>query len=101
MMMSNNSSQSSVNSQRKLKIKCHYTDTRILLTSTDINFNELRSRISEKFKSSVISIQLAYKDEEQQKVLNVDDENLELAKQMNRKRYNQTTCNIEKLEIWL
>ncbi|KAI9473589.1 MAG: hypothetical protein EXX96DRAFT_602155 [Benjaminiella poitrasii] len=105
--LSINSSQSSLVSHHslststgKLKIKCHYTDTRILLTPTDINFQELKKRIAEKFNTSPDSIQLAYKDEVQEKVLIIDDEDLEMARQINRSRQHKPYA-VEKLEIWI
>jgi hypothetical protein len=71
-----------------------------LLTSTDINFKELKSRIAEKFDTNPASIQLSYEDEEQEKVLLVDDEDLEMARQINQARL-VTPTTIEKLEIWI
>lgn len=103
---STNSSQTSLISNisvnaGKLKIKCHYTDTRILLTSTDINYQELKSRIAEKFKTNTDIIQLAYKDEENEKVLIIDDEDLDMARQINKTRYQHKQSTVEKLEIWI
>ncbi|GAN07176.1 conserved hypothetical protein [Mucor ambiguus] len=104
---STNSSQTSLNSaisashDGKLKIKCHYTDTRIVLTSTDVNYQELKSRIVEKFKTYSNSIQLAYKDEEHEKVLIIDDDDLDMARQINRVRHQHEQSAVEKLEIWI
>ncbi|KAK4516063.1 uncharacterized protein ATC70_011024 [Mucor velutinosus] len=105
--VSTNSSQTSLNSAisanhaGKLKTKCHYTDTRIVLTSTDVNYQELKSRIAEKFKINSKSIQLAYKDEEHEKVLIIDDEDLDMARQINRARHQLKQSVVEKLEIWI
>lgn len=101
-----NSSQTSLISNTsanagKLKIKCHHTDTRILLTSIDINYQELKSRIAEKFKTNLDIIQLAYKDEEHEKVLIIDDEDLDMARQINKTRYQHKQSAVEKLEIWI
>lgn len=96
------SSQSSLHSLKKLKVKCHSTDTRILLASIDINFQELKMKISEKFDTDPDTIQLSYKDEEQERVLIVDDEDLEMARQINQaKSLVQQHPSMEKLEIWL
>ncbi|EPB86608.1 hypothetical protein HMPREF1544_06584 [Mucor circinelloides 1006PhL] len=99
-----NSSQTSLNSTHhagKLKIKCHYTDTRILLTSTDVDYQELKLRIAEKFRTNPDTIQLAYKDEEDEKVLIIDDEDLDMARQINRARHQHKQSAVEKLEIWI
>lgn len=96
------SSQSSLHSLKKLKVKCHSTDTRILLASVDINFQELKMRISEKFDTDPDTIQLSYEDEEQERVLIVDDEDLEMARQINQaKSLMQHHPSVEKLEVWL
>lgn len=106
---STNSSQTSLNSAisahhhhgGKLKIKCHYTDTRVVLTSTDVNYQELKSRIAEKFKTNANNMQLAYRDEEHEKVLIIDDDDLDMARQINRVRHQHKPSVVEKLEIWI
>ncbi|CAO3627509.1 unnamed protein product [Mucor fragilis] len=104
---STNSSQTSLNSAvsanhtGKLKIKCHYTDTRIVLTSSSVNYQELKSRIAEKFKTNPNSIQLAYKDEDHEKVLIIDDEDLDMARQIDSARHQHKPSAVQKLEIWI
>ncbi|KAI8987403.1 hypothetical protein BDF20DRAFT_850031 [Mycotypha africana] len=85
----------------KLKIKCHFTDTRIILSSLDIRYEELVSKVAEKFQIDPKSIQLAYKDDEEEKVLMIDDDDLDMARQINRARQQQSFSAVEKLEIWI
>jgi hypothetical protein len=87
---SNNSSQSG-----KIKIKIHYIDTRILLVSNSITFDELKSRIRDKFGAPA-SIRLQYKDEDNEMVLMIDDDDLFMARQVNK----SVTGELEKMEIW-
>ncbi|OBZ82018.1 hypothetical protein A0J61_09933, partial [Choanephora cucurbitarum] len=78
----------------RIKIKVHYTDTRILLVSTAITFDELKSRIIDKFTAPP-SIRLQYKDEDNEMVLMIDDDDLFMARQV-----NKSTSDLEKVEIW-
>ncbi|KAI8355116.1 hypothetical protein EDC96DRAFT_466076 [Choanephora cucurbitarum] len=78
----------------RIKIKVHYTDTRILLVSTAITFDELKSRIIDKFAAPP-SIRLQYKDEDNEMVLMIDDDDLFMARQV-----NKSTSDLEKVEIW-
>lgn len=87
---SNNSSQSG-----KIKIKIHYVDTRILLVSNTISFDELKSRVRDKFGAPA-SIRLQYKDEDNEMVLMIDDDDLFMARQVNK----SSTSELEKMEIW-
>ncbi|KAG1452940.1 hypothetical protein G6F55_008403 [Rhizopus delemar] len=83
----------------KLKIKVHYKDTRILLVSSQIRFEELVLRIQEKFNISN-SILLQYKDEENELVLLIDNDDLQIARQVVAKKMNTTRNDLEKLELW-
>lgn len=83
----------------KLKIKVHYKDTRILLVSSQIGFEELVLRIQEKFNISN-SILLQYKDEENELVLLIDNDDLQIARQVVAKKMNTTRNDLEKLELW-
>ncbi|KAL9554058.1 hypothetical protein MBANPS3_002980 [Mucor bainieri] len=85
----------------KLKVKCHYTDVRVLLASTDVNYQELKSIIADKFKISSQNMQLAYKDEELQQVFIIDDDDLNMARQINRVRHRNGQSDREKLELWI
>ncbi|KAI9471808.1 MAG: hypothetical protein EXX96DRAFT_581748 [Benjaminiella poitrasii] len=78
----------------KIKIKVHYIDTRILLVSNSITFDELKVKIRDKFEAPP-SIRLQYKDEDSEMVLMIDDDDLSMARQANR-----STSDLEKLEIW-
>ncbi|KAI7901056.1 uncharacterized protein BX663DRAFT_553685 [Cokeromyces recurvatus] len=89
---SNNSS-----STNKIKIKAHYTDTRILLVSNSIHFDELKSKIREKFGAPT-SIRLQYKDEDNEMVLMIDNDDLYMARQVSKSRHGMN--DLEKLEIW-
>ncbi|KAL7313307.1 hypothetical protein PS15m_007067 [Mucor circinelloides] len=88
-----NNSNSSFNSGR-IKIKIHHVDTRILLVSNQITFDELKSRIQEKFGVPA-SIRLQYKDEDDEMVLMIDDDDLFMARQV-----NKISNELEKMEIW-
>ncbi|CAO3643240.1 unnamed protein product [Mucor hiemalis] len=79
----------------KLKIKVHFTDTRILLVSNAISFDELKFRVREKFGARP-SIRLQYKDEDNEMVLMIDDDDLFMARQVNKNSAN----DMEKIEIW-
>jgi hypothetical protein len=89
---SNNSSQSG-----KIKIKIHYVDTRILLVSNSISFDELKFRVRDKFGAPP-SIRLQYKDEDDEMVLMIDDDDLFMARQVNKN--HQSSSELEKMEIW-
>ncbi|CAG8433767.1 11085_t:CDS:10 [Ambispora gerdemannii] len=83
---SSNSSYSSKQSQtqessgpiEKLKIKCYYKDTRVILVPSSIKFKELLQRIQEKFSSSS-PFRLKYKDDDGEMVMMTDHEDLEMA----------------------
>lgn len=91
-------STSSNSTAGKLKIKVHYKDTRILLVSNTISFEELKLRIQEKFNAPS-SILLKYKDEEDEQVLLIDDDDLQIARQVCR-HSNTKGYDLEKLELW-
>ncbi|KAL9547480.1 hypothetical protein MBANPS3_006146 [Mucor bainieri] len=90
---STSSSSSSLNSG-KIKIKIHHTDTRILMVSNQITFSELKARIQEKFNEPG-PIRLQYKDEVDEMVLMIDDDDLRMARQL-----NKMSNECEKMEIW-
>lgn len=62
----------------KMKIRCHYSDTRSLMVAASIQFNELQTRIKDKFASNV-PLKLKYKDEDDELVLITDQEDLDMA----------------------
>ncbi|KAI7876640.1 uncharacterized protein EV154DRAFT_451416 [Mucor mucedo] len=78
----------------KIKIKIHYVDTRILMVPNAISFDELKFRVRDKFGAPP-SIRLQYKDEDNEMVLMIDDDDLFMARQVNR-----SSSDVEKMEIW-
>ncbi|KAJ3081446.1 hypothetical protein HK102_002334, partial [Quaeritorhiza haematococci] len=56
-------SQLSIGAGDKIKIKCHFSDTRIILVPSDVTFEELSSRIHKKFDVPG-KLKLKYKDED-------------------------------------
>lgn len=78
----------------KIKLKIHYVDTRILMVPNAISFDELKFRVREKFGAPP-SIRLQYKDEDNEMVLMIDDDDLFMARQV-----NKSNTDIEKMEIW-
>ncbi|KAI8642141.1 hypothetical protein BD408DRAFT_432577 [Parasitella parasitica] len=78
----------------KIKIKVHYVDTRVLVVSNQITFDELKSKIQDKFCVPAC-IRLQYKDEDDEMVLMIDDDDLFMARQI-----NKVSNKVEKIEIW-
>ncbi|GAA5816062.1 hypothetical protein MFLAVUS_009584 [Mucor flavus] len=78
----------------KIKLKIHYVDTRILMVPNAISFDELKFRVREKLGAPP-SIRLQYKDEDNEMVLMIDDDDLFMARQVNR-----SNTDIEKMEVW-
>ncbi|KAJ3277235.1 hypothetical protein HK104_003522, partial [Borealophlyctis nickersoniae] len=65
-------------SKPQIKVKCHFTDTRIILVPTNVTFEELVYRVQDKFKQDQ-PLKLKYKDEDEEMVLMTDQEDLEVA----------------------
>ncbi|KAL0075727.1 hypothetical protein F4703DRAFT_1966600, partial [Phycomyces blakesleeanus] len=86
-----------LNSNNTAPVKVHYTDTRILLVPHTITFNELLGRVREKFGAPP-STRLQYKDEEEEMVLMIDDDDLHLVRQTSRQKHGD--FGVEKIEIW-
>ncbi|ORZ17651.1 hypothetical protein BCR42DRAFT_412238 [Absidia repens] len=82
----------------KIKIKVHYTDTRVLLVASTITFDALISRVREKLHAPAHT-RLQYKDEDNEMVLMIDDDDLQMARQIYKVRNNQD-LGVEKMEIW-
>jgi hypothetical protein len=94
-------SMSSQSSGPKIKIKLHYRDTRMLVVSAYITFQHLLEKIHEKFNvSSTLRIQ--YKDEDNELVLMIDQDDLDLARQITRAQGKVMSDHgaVEKLELW-
>ncbi|KAI9282381.1 hypothetical protein BC943DRAFT_382327 [Umbelopsis sp. AD052] len=95
------SSVSSQTSGPKIKIKVHYRDTRMLVVSAYISFHGLLEKIHEKFDVSS-TLRLQYKDEDDELVLMIDQDDLDLARQISRAQTKPSKENpvVEKLELW-
>eukprot|EP00732_Lithocolla_globosa_P001959 Lithocolla_globosa_v1_NODE_1135_length_2844_cov_18.474364.p2 type:complete len:423 gc:universal NODE_1135_length_2844_cov_18.474364:1554-2822(+) len=72
----------------KIKVKCHYKDTRIVMMDDNVMFRDFSTKLSEKFDGA--KLRFKYKDEDGDMVLISDDEDLSLA---------FTFTNQNKLEI--
>ncbi|CDS05545.1 hypothetical protein LRAMOSA08073 [Lichtheimia ramosa] len=81
----------------KIKIKVHYSDTRVLLMPTNITFDELLTRIRSKFNAPP-TLRLQYKDEDDEMVIMIDDDDLSMARQICKMRNGDS--GVERMEIW-
>ncbi|KAF9437818.1 hypothetical protein BGZ76_010982 [Entomortierella beljakovae] len=79
----------------KLRVKCHYIDTRAVLVKPDTTIQELIQRVQEKFQSER-PLKLKYKDEDQHMLSMVDDEDWIMAQQVHR----ETTGSLDRMELW-
>ncbi|KAI8885733.1 hypothetical protein K501DRAFT_331750 [Backusella circina FSU 941] len=97
----NNERQQRPYTNNKLKIKCYYTDTRILLVPDAITLEELKRRIGEKYDVSEM-IELLYMTEEGDRKAIRDNSDLLTARRVGKKsRKESDSSPIEKLEIWI
>ncbi|KAI7883994.1 hypothetical protein K492DRAFT_205041 [Lichtheimia hyalospora FSU 10163] len=90
------------NTPSKLKIKAHYHDTRVLVVPGNIQFDNLLARIRVKFDSTQ-PLRLQYKDEENELVLMIDQDDLAMARHIARLRSSNnksSSSGLEKLELW-
>lgn len=90
------STSSSLSSSPKIKCKVHYTDCRILLVPAHTTFDEFLNRIRTKLNAP--DVRLQYKDEDDELVLMIDDDDLHMARQIARVRASPD--GVERLEIW-
>ncbi|KAI9366180.1 hypothetical protein DFJ73DRAFT_807399 [Zopfochytrium polystomum] len=90
---------STTSAGEKFKIKCHYNDTRIILVPVDVTFDDLSSRIQKKFNSKV-PLKLKYRDSDNEMVLMTDQEDLEIAFEMNGLEYGVPGGQTDRFEIW-
>ncbi|KAF9274159.1 hypothetical protein BGZ88_003221 [Linnemannia elongata] len=81
--------------RNKLRVKCHYIDTRAVLVRADTPLEELIQRIQEKFQADR-PLKLKYKDEDQHMLSMVDDEDWLMAQQV----HMETTGSLERMELW-
>lgn len=81
--------------RNKLRVKCHYIDTRAVLVRADTPLEELIQRIQEKFQADR-PLKLKYKDEDQHMLSMVDDEDWLMAQQV----HMETTGSLDRMELW-
>ncbi|KAF9404677.1 hypothetical protein BGZ94_004013 [Podila epigama] len=79
----------------KLRVKCHYTDTRAVLVRVDTPIQELLQRVQEKFQSKR-PLKLKYKDEDHHMLSMVDDEDWLMAQQV----HLEATGSLDRMELW-
>ncbi|KAJ3095928.1 hypothetical protein HDU97_006353 [Phlyctochytrium planicorne] len=95
--MSNSSS--NMSSGDKLKIKCHFTDTRMLLVPVTITFDELYNRIVKKFNPPG-NLRIKYKDQDNELVMITDQEDWEVALEMGGIEYGVVGGDKDRFELW-
>ncbi|KAF9903387.1 hypothetical protein EC991_003842, partial [Linnemannia zychae] len=81
--------------RNKLRVKCHYIDTRAVLVRADTPLEELIQRIQEKFQADR-PLKLKYKDEDHHMLSMVDDEDWLMAQQV----HMETTGSLDRMELW-
>ncbi|KAG0011894.1 hypothetical protein BGZ82_002813, partial [Podila clonocystis] len=79
----------------KLRVKCHYTDTRAVLVRVDTPIQELLQRVQEKFQADR-PLKLKYKDEDHHMLSMVDDEDWLMAQQV----HLEATGSLDRMELW-
>ncbi|KAG0330862.1 hypothetical protein BG000_011400 [Podila horticola] len=79
----------------KLRVKCHYTDTRAVLVRADTPLQELIQRVQEKFQSDR-PLKLKYKDEDHHMLSMIDDEDWLMAQQV----HMETMGTLDRMELW-
>ncbi|KAF9142753.1 hypothetical protein BGX30_002289 [Mortierella sp. GBA39] len=81
--------------RNKLRVKCHYIDTRAVLVRADTPLEELIQRIQEKFQVDR-PLKLRYRDEDQHMLSMVDDDDWLMAQQV----HMETTGSLDRIELW-
>ncbi|KAG0239754.1 hypothetical protein B0O80DRAFT_438204 [Mortierella sp. GBAus27b] len=79
----------------KLRVKCHYIDTRAVLVRADTPLKELMQRVQEKFQTDH-PLKLKYKDEDHHMLSMIDDEDWLMAQQV----HLETTGSLDRMELW-
>ncbi|KAF9976545.1 hypothetical protein BGZ65_007790, partial [Modicella reniformis] len=79
----------------KLRVKCHYIDTRAVLVRADTSLQELMQRVQEKFQTNR-PLKLKYKDEDRHMLSMIDDEDWLMAQQV----HLETAGNLDRMELW-
>ncbi|KAG0235177.1 hypothetical protein BGW41_000887 [Actinomortierella wolfii] len=80
----------------KLRVKCHYTDTRAVLVRQDTTLQELMQKVQEKFQSDR-PLRLKYKDEDNHMLSMIDDDDWLMAQQV----HMETMGNLDRMELWV
>ncbi|KAF9277077.1 hypothetical protein BGZ74_003455, partial [Mortierella antarctica] len=78
----------------KLRVKCHYTDTRAVLVRADTPIHELLQRVQEKFQVDR-PLKLKCKDEDYHMLSMVDDEDWLMAQQV----HLEATGSLDRMEL--
>ncbi|KAF9383504.1 hypothetical protein CPB97_006423 [Podila verticillata] len=79
----------------KLRVKCHYIDTRAVLVRADTPLQELIQRVQEKFQADR-PLKLKYKDEDHHMLSMIDDEDWLMAQQV----HMETMGTLDRMELW-
>ncbi|GJJ73769.1 hypothetical protein EMPS_06127 [Entomortierella parvispora] len=79
----------------KLRVKCHYIDTRAVLVRVDTPLQELIQRVHEKFQTKR-PLKLKYKDEDHHMLSMIDDEDWLMAQQV----HMETMGSLDRMELW-
>ncbi|KAI8596779.1 hypothetical protein EDD21DRAFT_387238 [Dissophora ornata] len=79
----------------KLRVKCHYMDTRAVLVRPDTPLHELIQKIQDKFQADR-PLKLKYKDEDHHMLSMVDDEDWLMAQQV----HMEATGSLDRMELW-
>ncbi|KAF9281420.1 hypothetical protein BKA57DRAFT_458020 [Linnemannia elongata] len=79
----------------KLRVKCHYIDTRAVLVRVDTSLQELLQKVQEKFQADR-PLKLKYKDEDHHMLSMIDDEDWLMAQQVQM----ETQGTLDRMELW-
>ncbi|KAF9344162.1 hypothetical protein BGX26_004707 [Mortierella sp. AD094] len=79
----------------KLRVKCHYIDTRAVLVRADTPLHELIQKVQDKFQSDR-PLKLKYRDEDSHMLSMVDDDDWLMAQQV----HMETTGTLDRMELW-
>ncbi|KAF9999436.1 hypothetical protein BGZ65_005208, partial [Modicella reniformis] len=79
----------------KLRVKCHYVDSRVVLIDSDADLEMLTQKVQEKFKTSR-PLKLKYKDEDETLLSITDDEDWITAKTV----HSEIHGGLCRMELW-
>ncbi|KAK9681318.1 hypothetical protein K7432_015675 [Basidiobolus ranarum] len=82
----------------KLKVKCHFNDTRVILVDQNATFQALLNRIKEKYGVTQGSLKLKYRDEDDELILITDQDDLDMARGLPNDNPNSGLS--DRLELW-